>query len=101
MQAVCVGFVRYARPEGGTAAPFFKGKNVKWLVVTSWVISFLVASLICGYEKTAILFCSGTIITVIFLVFCTIRIGGITGDCIGACSEIVQDGILFCGIFLI
>jgi adenosylcobinamide-GDP ribazoletransferase len=101
MQSGCIAFLPYARQEAGTAAPFFGAKSLKWLVLAVCVVSYFIGSLFSGFIKPGFLFLSGIAATFIFLLFCRRKIGGITGDCIGACSELVENSVLLCGLFLI
>jgi adenosylcobinamide-GDP ribazoletransferase len=101
MQSCCIAFLPYARPGSGTAAPFFGSNKSKWLVSAALVVSYFIGSLFSGFVKPGVLFLCGIMVTFIFLLFCKSKIGGVTGDCIGACSEIVENAVLLCGLFLI
>jgi adenosylcobinamide-GDP ribazoletransferase len=101
MQSGCIAFLPYARQEAGTAAPFFGAKSLKWLVLSVCVVSYFIGSQFSGFANAGMLFVSGIVVTAAFLLFCNKKISGITGDCIGACSELVEDGVLLCGLFLI
>jgi adenosylcobinamide-GDP ribazoletransferase len=100
-QAISIAFMPYARPQGGTAAPFCGSKNSKWLVTFTIVVSYFIGYTFSGFMKPGILFSCGIVVTCLVLLVCKRKIGGITGDCIGACSEIVENSVLLCGIILI
>jgi adenosylcobinamide-GDP ribazoletransferase len=101
MQSGCISFLPYARQEAGTAAPFFGAKSLKWLVLAVCVVSYFIGSLFSGFANAGILFGSGIVVTAAFLLFCHKKIGGVTGDCLGACSELVENCVLMCGLFLV
>jgi adenosylcobinamide-GDP ribazoletransferase len=101
MQAVSIAFLPYARPQGGTAAPFSQGKYSRLVSILLIIATFLIALGFFPPMAIATLFTSGTVITTIFLILCKKKIGGITGDCIGACNELVETGVLFAGLFLL
>lgn len=101
VQAICIAFLPYARKEGGTAAPFFGARISKWRVIFVLVVSYLIGSAFSGLSITGTHFLCGITVTMIFLFFCKKKIGGITGDCIGACSEISENSVLLCGLFFL
>ncbi|HID97667.1 MAG TPA: adenosylcobinamide-GDP ribazoletransferase [Thermodesulfobacteriaceae bacterium] len=83
-----VAFMPYARPEGGIGTLFFERSQRKcacWCLVAFTVLSWLVAGaaglLLVGVVLTAA-FCLG--------VFCYRKIGGMTGDSLGASCEISE-----------
>lgn len=90
----------YARAEGGTAAPFVAGASVKHLLVAVLVAVVLLlavarASLVC---LVALLI--AWLMTRLFGFWCRRRVGGITGDLLGAGSVLTETAVLFIGAVL-
>jgi len=78
----------YARPEGGTGEAFFRtlGRHHVWIASTllgAWVVLFA------GWASLIIL---GLAIgaTHLFVGYCDRRIGGMTGDTLGALNELLE-----------
>lgn len=91
----------YARSGGGTAAPFAHGAGQKHLAV-AMIQAIMLVLLICGFRwvwPVTILVACG--FAWLFGLWCRSRVGGITGDLLGACSEIVETGILAAGAYLV
>jgi adenosylcobinamide-GDP ribazoletransferase len=101
MQSFCIAFLPYARNDGGTAAPFFGTKSLKWIAASVCVVSYFISSMFSGFLVSGMFFGAGIVVTAIFCMFCFKKINGVTGDCIGACSEFVETCILICGLFLV
>jgi adenosylcobinamide-GDP ribazoletransferase len=100
MQAILVAFVPSARKES-IAAPFGAGGSFPRFSV---LISCLIAGLAAGWMSsigTAVI-CTGCALAVTGLAgfYCWKRIRGITGDCVGATSEMVEIAVLIGGLFL-
>ncbi len=100
MQAVAAAYMPYARENQGTASPFTGGTHARKLVAASCALTVAAGCLAGPWIASVILFACGLAITVIFLLWCRHKIGGITGDCIGACSEIVENAVLLAGIVM-
>ena len=88
---VMMAVLPYARKEGGLASVFY-GKNAG--LAALWSVSFL---LICSWLITGIvgiLIAVGSLIVLLaFSFYCKIKIGGATGDTLGAASEISEAAI--------
>lgn len=87
----------YARAGGGTAAPFARGAGQKHLAF-AMLQALILVPLLCGCQWTwpaALL--AGWGFTRIFGSWCRKRVGGITGDLLGACTEIVETAIMAAG----
>jgi len=82
----------YARAEGGTAAGFVKGagRPHRLLALASAVLLVLVP--FGGTGATAVLV--AWVFAVGFGEACRVRYGGVTGDLLGACSELTETGLL-------
>lgn len=87
----------YAR-DSGTASPFVKG--AKW---RHWILNFIPAALILylllGWQGLLAL-AGGWIFSLLYGRVARGRIGGITGDLLGACCELSEVGILIFGSLL-
>lgn len=82
----------YAR-ENGTAASFVKGANLKHRIVTLLTAAILLYAIF-GYLGILVIFLAW-IFCRLFGMWCAHRVGGITGDLLGACSEMVETLVLF------
>jgi adenosylcobinamide-GDP ribazoletransferase len=78
----------YARPEGGTGETFFRtlaGRHV-WtatIVLSAWALLFA------GWPAVILLLCAAAA-TKMFVDYCGRRIGGMTGDTLGALNELLE-----------
>lgn len=88
----------YARKEGGCGAPFVKGARSIHLWIT-WILAIL-CHLPLGPLVPIMLFITLTSLVVLRWIYSR-RIGGITGDLLGAASEITETAILFVSAALI
>ena len=85
----------YARPEGGTGAEIVRGAQ-SYHRLWSIFLCLLILLVVFG-TSGIIMFIIGFIIGRVFGYWCTHRLGGITGDLMGACSEIVETSLLLVG----
>ncbi|MGD2093676.1 MAG: adenosylcobinamide-GDP ribazoletransferase [Phycisphaerales bacterium] len=85
----------YARIEGGTAAPFVRDACTRHRVVALAVAAglVLIVSGPVGVLALGVSWFMGRILAIWFRQ----RIGGITGDLLGAASELMETGVLFAG----
>jgi adenosylcobinamide-GDP ribazoletransferase len=85
----------YARIEGGTAAPFVRDAHTRHRVITLVVAAglVLIVSGPAGVLALGVSWLMGRALAIWF----RRRIGGITGDLLGAASELSETGILFAG----
>ena len=100
MPVVLLAAEPYARAEGGTAAPFAQGVGQRHLAV-AMLMALILVHLFCGLHwgwPAALL--AGWCFTRLFGLWCRGRIGGVTGDILGACTEMVETLILASGAFL-
>jgi adenosylcobinamide-GDP ribazoletransferase len=86
----------YARAEGGTAAPFVNNARPAHRFIALGVAALLSIVLI-GPPAGAAFFCIGWIVCRLFGWWCRRRLGGVTGDLLGACNEIVEMMVLLSG----
>lgn len=85
----------YARPEGGTGAALIRGANTIHRL-SSMIVCFVLIILLTG-PGALVVFFIGWIIGRAFGFWCRRKIGGLTGDLLGACSEIVETSLLLIG----
>ena len=85
---VTIALLPYARPEGGLAAPFYRRRSMLaavWaeviLLLTAWLVLDM-AGLVAA--------CASLAAVLIFSVYTWRRIGGATGDTLGAACEIAE-----------
>ncbi len=82
----------YARAEGGTGAPFVS--EARWFHrLLAWVVAIGVLALFAGPTALAAL-AIGAAITWLYGLWCRRRLGGITGDMLGAGNELVETALL-------
>ena len=81
----------YARKEG-TGASFVKNAS-PWHLLASTILGLALVLLVCGPYGAAC-FALGWIVSAVFGVWCSRQLGGVTGDLLGACSEMVETAIL-------
>jgi len=88
MQVVLAAFCRYARSEGGTGAAFIeKVGEREWLVATVTLV--LAALALFGMKGFFLLFLLGVGATLLIRYFHH-RLGGVTGDVLGAATELTE-----------
>lgn len=100
-QAVALTFVPSATPNKGIAASF-SGGNYKVQVVLSFVLLTVGSLLFFNKPVVIILLIAFAVVPLFFFIYiCIKKIGGLTGDCIGAINEISEVSILFAGCFVV
>jgi adenosylcobinamide-GDP ribazoletransferase len=96
MQVELAASLPYARAEDGTAAPFVKDARFSHRFAALFFALVVLAGL-CGPITSAATMCLGWLVCRLFGWWCYRRVGGVTGDLLGACSEIMETIILFIG----
>ena len=93
---IAIHFLDYVRPEGGTAGKFFASdRNIASL---GWLLAPVVFSMWLGFRGIIL---NGVFIGIVMLVTLHYkkRLGGITGDMLGALGEVTEAGLfLFAGV---
>ncbi len=93
---IAIYFLGYIRPEGGTAKDFFvDNKSIGSL---GWLLAPVAFSLWLGFRGIIL---NGVFIGIVILVtlYYKKKLGGITGDMLGALGEVTEAGLfLFAGI---
>ncbi|MBE9580863.1 MAG: adenosylcobinamide-GDP ribazoletransferase [Proteobacteria bacterium] len=88
--AIAINFLDYLRPEGGTGLAFFAGNrniaNLRWLLVP------VALSMLLGV-KGVFLNCAFIGIVALVIFYYKKRLGGITGDMLGALGEVTEAGL--------
>lgn len=89
---ITMAMYRYARAEGGIGGMFYSDRARK-AAFTGIVLLFLVASLLGGIE--IVLAVGGAVAATVlgFGTFCKQRLGGVTGDTLGAMCEITEMSV--------
>ncbi len=82
----------YARAEGGTAGAFVAGARGRHRLI-AWGGALLLALLCCGPAGPAALLVAGLLALALRAWF-NKRLGGVTGDLLGAASEIIETSVL-------
>ena len=92
MQVESAATLPYARSNDGTGAPFVRNaRGIHRIIAVSCATGFLfLLNGIAGFFGLIV----GWIVCGLFGLWCKKRIGGITGDTLGACSEIVETVVL-------
>jgi len=78
----------YARPEGGTAGPFSRDARA-WQLWVCLLTAALMLVAVAGPLGLAAAV-AGLLLTALFGGWCRRRVGGVTGDLLGACGELLE-----------
>jgi adenosylcobinamide-GDP ribazoletransferase len=95
-QSMALGFMPYAGLTPGVASPF-TGTIHRVAIMTISLFALALCA-VCRLPWSAVSIAGAMIVGVLFLLLCHRKIGGITGDCIGALSEITELFILSAGL---
>lgn len=88
---IAIGVLPYARPTGGTGSAFFQSPvNLPDYI---WILLPLGLSVFLGWSALALLAAFSTV-TAVLLAYYRRRLGGVTGDLLGAMAEVVE-AVLF------
>jgi adenosylcobinamide-GDP ribazoletransferase len=86
----------YARPDGGLAKPFAENLTTREMVLSS-IIAFGIGLLLMG-TKGVLLFLGTFLFSLGYRLFFLKKLGGVTGDILGAANEISE---LLCLILIV
>jgi adenosylcobinamide-GDP ribazoletransferase len=91
--SIAICFLDYLRPEGGTAKPFFSAKGGKQGLI--WLLAPAALALLLGLRG---LFLTLAFIGIVALVtlFYKKKMGGVTGDMLGALGEVTEALLFLC-----
>jgi len=90
----------YARQTDGTGAPFIKNAGAKNARLATILAAIMLITLLPGFWTPITALALGWIISILLGAWSRRRIGGITGDIIGASSELTETAILLLAIIL-
>lgn len=100
IQILYLAFLPNAR-KNGILAPFTKSSIlIKISALCSVAISIALSIYFLGLFNSGLYIISVLCASLLFGIFCMKKIGGITGDCVGAVNEISEIAVLFTGILL-
>ena len=92
VQADLAARLPYARKEGGTAAPFV-GHSTASIRFSALLLGLALTMAICGPLGAAV-WASAVIFSYGYGAWCQRRLGGVTGDVLGAASELSETAVL-------
>jgi len=101
VQVALASMLPYARREGGTAAGFVEGAGIQHFVAAFFVALFILLFLMNGEMLPSGIGLSAAIAGAVMMSLLTIKkIGGVTGDVLGASSEFTEVLVWVSGVFL-
>lgn len=94
IQGLLIAFVPNAR-TGSIAGPFkVETAFGKAMVVLSFLLAATAAALAGSLSSAVVYAASALLVSALFSLYCLRKIGGITGDCVGAANELAEIGVL-------
>ena len=93
LQIIVMGLLPYARKEGGRA-DIFLGRNRNKLAAWALVWLLIAIRALLGFRNGAVMLASIAIVAVLLSLWSLRRIGGFTGDTLGAASELIEATVL-------
>lgn len=93
VMVIMMALLPYVRPEGGLGTRFYSRKTV-WSALLSMIIIFIMCFIIYGIAGL-VLASLVLMALLLFSVLCYRRIGGATGDTLGAACEISETSVAF------
>ncbi|MFO7871150.1 MAG: adenosylcobinamide-GDP ribazoletransferase [Kiritimatiellia bacterium] len=101
VQVPAASFFPYARPEGGTGKAFIDGAGRRHAFAALLAGLILALAVSRGEWIPAACTAAGAVVfTLLFCAWSLRKIGGVTGDILGAVSEITETGVLFAAVFM-
>lgn len=91
-QVLGAGLSSYARDEQGTGQIIIENVNIKHVLFSSFVPGILIF-LFCGIKGIFIFFIAFIVVT-LFILYVKKKIGGMTGDTLGAANEVSEITVL-------
>ena len=94
IQGLLISFMPNAR-AGSIAVPFRVETALgKGMVIFSFLAAATIAAFAASPSAALAFAFSSLVVTILFALYCLKKIGGITGDCVGAASEVAEIGVL-------
>ena len=84
----CMSRLKYARQEGGLGTLFYSDRVRCWARV--YLLGFVVLSIFFAPYRGFFVLIAFFVVTLLFSTFCRARLGGATGDTLGAACEITE-----------
>jgi adenosylcobinamide-GDP ribazoletransferase len=101
MQGLIITFLPNARPAS-TAGPFRVDSILgKVSMILSFVGTGVVAAYVSSVMAALVFAASSLLVSAAFAFYCLKKIGGITGDCVGATNELVEVSVLVGGMMMV
>jgi len=97
MQSIFLCFVPSAR-ENSLVSSFNKIPiAIKIIILLSSILHITLGGYFAGYFAVALYFFVAFIVSLFFALYCIKKIGGFTGDCVGALNELSEIAVVLCG----
>lgn len=100
MQSIYLIFLPNARNDGMAASFGGIGRGGKLMVILSSVFAIGVLCYLLSYLIVGTFLIGSIIAAILFAIMCIKKIGGITGDCVGAVNEITEIVVLLVGVVI-
>jgi adenosylcobinamide-GDP ribazoletransferase len=94
VQGMLLSFVPYARREGGTGSPFSGNRAMGWMCAVEFVLCAALCGWTLGVPATLLATLLATLGAALICGLYGLRIGGITGDGVGAATEVYELAFL-------
>lgn len=98
LQAVIFSTLPYARGKEGTGFLFSRSSNIRLYIITEFIICCTVSILFIPLRSAVPMIIAGSSFSALFCLLCMKKINGITGDCVGAASELFELFFLFAAV---
>jgi len=88
----------YARTQGGKVGPFIEDAHAKHRAVA--LVGALALTALLGGPTGILVLVAAWLVARLLAGWFLRRVGGVTGDLLGAASELIETGVLFAGAVL-
>lgn len=100
IQGLLIAFMPNAR-TGSIALAYRVGTTLdKGMVIFSFLAAITIAVFSVSPSASVTFAASSLLVTTLFALYCLRKIGGITGDCVGAASELAEISVLLGGMMV-
>jgi len=101
VQGLLIAVVPNARPDS-IAGPFrIATTSGKAMVVLSLLVTGTIAAFAASLSAALMYAASSLVVSALFGLYCVKKIGGITGDCVGAANELAEVSVLLSAIAMV